>query len=94
MRARREERKKENLASEPCRFMAAHSGVCGGGGVVGGVLVYLAGVGRPRQARVALALWRRRTRGSLGGCRAGGVGSGFGENLNVIRVHFRVTLDF
>jgi hypothetical protein len=74
--------------------MAAHSGVCGGGGVVGGVLVYLAGVGRPRQARVALALWRRRTRGSLGGCRAGGVGSGFGENLNVIRVHFREPLDF
>ena len=94
MRARREERKKGNLASEPCIFMAAHSGVCGGGGVVGGVLVYLAGVGRPRQARVALALWRRRTRGSLGGCRAGGVGSGFGENLNVIRVHFREPLDF
>ncbi len=33
--------------------MAAHSGVCGGGGVEGGVLVYLTGVGRPRQARVA-----------------------------------------
>jgi hypothetical protein len=42
-----------NHETEPCRFMAAHSGVCGGGGVEGGVLVYLAGVGRPRQARVA-----------------------------------------
>ncbi len=64
------------------------------GGVVGGVLVFLAGVGRPQQARIALALWRRRTRGSLGDCRAGGVGSGFGENLEVIRVHFCETLDF
>ncbi len=42
-----------NHETEPCRFIAAHSGVCGGGGMEGGVLVYLAGVGRPRQARVA-----------------------------------------
>jgi hypothetical protein len=94
MRASEKKGGRKTSQQSQCIFFVAHSGVCGGGGMVGGVLAYLAGVGRPLQARVALALWRRRTRGSLGGCRAGGVSSGFGEHLNVIRVHFPETLDF